>query len=227
MLPHIGRMNEIKSYILEFIWSGKDVSDFEQWLYKQDSVEFEKLIGEENYVELISFDFKKKTIQQIKTLIKTVLSNKLLQELEEEFEKRKSNAIRGKCVKKIAFDYYDKKDRNWDVEIGKEYEFLIINLGLEKGNHSALVNYVDRTNYFQPSGFVPMELFEIDLTTIPDFYHKVRDEKNETTIEIEAFSNKKYKPTIYSFWEDFYDDDEKAVNTYFDTIEKMGIKNVW
>jgi hypothetical protein len=220
-------MNEIKSYILEFIWSGKNVSDFEQWLYKQDSVEFEKLIGEENYVELISYDFKKKTIEQLKALIKTVLSDKLLQEFEEEYKKRKSNAIRGKCVKKIALDYYDKTDRNWDVEIGKEYEFLIINLGLENGNHSALVNYVDRTNYFQPSGFIPMELFEIDLTAIPDFYHKVRVEKNETTIEIEVFSKKIYKPTKYSFWEDFYDDEEKAVNTYFDTIEKMGIKNVW
>jgi hypothetical protein len=220
-------MNEIKSYILEFIWSGKNVSDFEQWLYKQDSVEFEKLIGEENYVELISYDFKKKTIEQLKALIKTVLSDKLLQEFEEEYKKRKSNAIRGKCVKKIALDYYDKTDRNWDVEIGKEYEFLIINLGLENGNHSALVNYVDRTNYFQPSGFIPMELFEIDLTVIPDFYHKVRVEKNETTIEIEVFSKKIYKPTKYSFWEDFYDDEEKAVNTYFDTIEKMGIKNVW
>ena len=220
-------MDEIKSYILEFIWSGKDVSEFEQWLYKQDSVEFEKLIGEDNYVELISYDFKKKTIEQIKKLIKSILSNKLLLEFEEEFENRKSNAIRGKCVKKIALDHYDKKDRNWNVEIGEEYEFLIINLGLERGNHSALVNYVDRTNYFQPSGFVPMELFEIDLTTIPAFYHKVHDEKNETTIEIEAFSKVKYKPTQYSFWEDFYDDDEKAVNTYFDTIEKMGIKNVW
>ncbi len=220
-------MNEIKSYILEFIWSGKNVSDFEHWLYKQDSIEFEKLVGEEKYIELISYDFKKKNIEQIKSLIKTILSDKIHQEFEEEFEKRKSNAIRGKCVKKIALDYYDKTARNWDVEIGKEYEFLIINLGLERGNHSALVNYVDRTNYFQPSGFVPMELFEIDLTTISDFYHKIRDEKNETKIEIEALSRQKYKPTKYSFWEDFYDDDEKAVNTYFDIIEKMGIKNVW
>jgi hypothetical protein len=211
-------MNEIKSYLLEFIWSGKDVSDFEQWLYERNSVEFEKLIGEENYVELISYDYKKKTIE---------LSDNLIQEFEEEFEKRKSKAIKGKCVKKTALDYYDKKYRNWDVEIGKEYEFLIINLGLEKGNHSELVNFVDRTNYFQPSGFVPMELFVIDLSNISDFYHKVFDEKNETTIEIEAFSKKKYKPTQYSFWEDFYDDDEKAVNTYFDIIEKMGIKNVW
>ena len=220
-------MDEIKSYILEFIWSGKNVSEFEQWLYKQDSVEFEKLIGEDKYVELIGYDFKKKTIEQIKKLIKSILSNKLLLEFEEEFESRKSNAIRGKCVKKITLDYYDKKDRNWDVEIGEEYEFLVINLDLERGNHSALVKYVDRTNYFQPSGFVPMELFEIDLTTIPACYHKVLDENNETTIEIEAFSKVKYKPTQYSFWEDFYDDDEKAVNTYFDTIENMGIKNVW
>jgi hypothetical protein len=220
-------MNEIKSYILEFIWSGKDVSDFEQWLYEQDSVEFEKQIGEENYVELISCDYKKKTIEQIKKFVKTILRDNLIQEFEEEFEKRKSKAIRGKCVKKTALDYYDKKDRNWDVEIGKEYEFLIINLGLEKGNHSALVNYVDRTNYFQPSGFVPMELFDIDLTNIYEFYHKVCNEKNEPTIEIEDFSKKKYNPTQYSFWEDFYDDDEKAVNTYFDTIKKIGIKNVW
>ena len=219
-------MNEIKSYILEFVWSGKDVSDFEQWLYKQDSVEFEKLIGEEKYVELISYDFKKKTIEQIKTLIKTILSDKLHQEFEEEFKKRKSKAIRGKCVKRISLDYYDKKDRNWDVEIGQEYEFIIINLGIEKGNHSAMVNYVDRTNYFQPSGFIPMDLFDIDLTNISEFYHKVSSKK-ETTIEIKAFSDKNYKPTKYSFWEDFYDDEEKAVNTYFDTIEKMGIKNVW
>jgi len=220
-------MDEIKSYILEFIWSGKDLSEFKQWLYKQDSVEFEKLIGEDNYVELISYDFKKKTIEQIKKLIKTILSNKLLLEFEEEFEKRKSKAIRGICIKKTALDYYDEKDRNWDVEIGKEYEFLIINLGIERGNHSALVNYVDRTNYFQPSGFIPMELFDIDLTNISDFYHKVVVEKNETMIEIEAFSKKRYEPTQYSFWEDFYDDDEKAVNTYFETIEKIGIKNVW
>jgi hypothetical protein len=220
-------MNEIKSYILEFIWSGKDVSDFEPWLYKQDSVDFEKLIGEENYIELISYDYKKKTIEQIKTLIKTLLSDKLLQEFEEEFENRKSNAIRGKCIKKIALDFFGKKDRNWDVKIGQEYEFLVINLELEKDTHSAWVKYVDRTNNLLPSTMVPLELFEIDLTRIPRFYHKVQDEKNKITIEIEVLSKKKYNPTRYSFWEDFYNDDEKAVNTYFDTLEKIGIKNVW
>ncbi|MBE9488808.1 MAG: hypothetical protein IMY67_00820 [Bacteroidetes bacterium] len=220
-------MNEIKSYILEFIWSGKGVSHFEQWLYEQNSIEFEKLFGESNYIELVSFDYKKKTVDQIKQFVKTILPDTLIQEFEAEFEKRKSKAIKGKCLKKEALDYYDKKNRNWDVEVGKEYEFLIINTGIQKGNHPALVNYVDRTNYFQPSGFIPMELFEIDLDNISEFYHKVSNTKSQTRIELEAFSDKQYKPTQYSFWEDFYNDDDKAVNTYFDTIDKLGIKNVW
>lgn len=46
-------MIKIKSYLLEFVWSGKNVSDFEQWLYEQNLIEFEQLIGEENYFELI------------------------------------------------------------------------------------------------------------------------------------------------------------------------------
>lgn len=217
-------MSEIKSYMLEFIWSGKDVSDFEKWLYQQNSDEFEALIGEENYVELISYDFKKNTHQQIKKLLKTILTDRLIQEFEEAFEIRKSKAIRGKCIKKSTRSDFGQK---WDVEVGKEYEFLIINLGLERDNHSACVNYVDRTNYFQPSGFVPMELFEINLTNIPDSYQQVLNEKNETIIELRALSKRIYNPTQYSFWEDFYDDDEKAVNTYFDTIEELGIKNVW
>ncbi len=220
-------MNEIKSYILEFIWSGKNIYDFEQWLYKQDSVEFENLIGISNYVELISYDYKKKTTEQIKHFFKTILKNSITEEFEIEFKKRKSKAIIGKCIKKIALNYHEKTERNWNVEIGKEYEFLILILGIEKGNHSALVNYVDKTNSFKPSGFVPMELFEIDLNNISEFYHQVINAKKETTIEIEAFSEKQYKQNEYSFWEDYYNDEKKAMNTYLETLEKMEIKNVW
>ena len=220
-------MNEIKSYILEFIWSGKDISTFEQWLYEQDSAEFENLIGKSNYIELISYDFKKKTVEQIKQFFKIVLNNSVKEDFEIEFNKRKSKAIIGKCIKKTALDYYEKIERDWNVEIGKEYEFLIVNLGIDKGNHSSLVNYVDRTNSLKPSGFVPMELFEIDLNNISEFYNKVVNEKKETTIEIKAFSEKHYKPNEFSFWEDYYNDERKAMNRYLETLEKMEIKNVW
>jgi len=212
---------------LEFIWYGKNVSDFEQWLYKQNSIEFEKLIGESNHLELLSYDYKKKTTEHIKQFFKTILNDNIIKEFEKEFERRKSKAIFGKCIKKKALDYYEKTNRNWNVDIGKEYEFLIINSGIKKGNHSALVQYVDRTNSLQPSGFIPMELFDIDLDNISEFYHKVSNVKKESTIEIKAFSKKQYEPNQYSFWEDYYNDDEKAMNTYFETLEKMEIKNVW
>ncbi len=220
-------MNEIKSYILEFIWSGKNISDFEQWLYQQNSTEFENLIGVSNYLELISYDYKKKTTDQIKYFFKTILNNSIMEEFETEFKKRKSKAIIGKCIKNVALNYHEKTERNWNVEIGKEYEFLIVNSGIEKGNHSALVNYVDKTNSFKPSGFIPMELFEIDLTNISDFYHQVSNAGKGTTIEIKAFSEKQYIPNEYSFWEDYYNDEKKAVDTYLETLEKMEIKNVW
>ena len=220
-------MDEIKSYLLEFIWSGKDVSDFEQWLYHQNSIEFEGLIEEENYIELISFDYVRKTVEQVKQFIRSVLPETLVKEFESEFEKRKSRAIRGTCIKEVALDYYARENRNWDVEIGRQYEFLIINLGIKDGNHLGLVKYVDRANYFQPSGFVPMELFDIDLANISEFYHRVTESSRESTTELKAFSKEYYKPVRYSFWEDFYDDEDKAVTTYFDIIEKLGIKNVW
>jgi hypothetical protein len=220
-------MNNIKSYIIEFIWSGQDIPHFEQWVYEQDSIEFQNLISESNYVELISFDYKKKTVDQVKKFIKSILPNRLIEEIEIEFKKRKSNIIRGLCIKNEALNYNGKNSRDWDVEIGKEYEFLIINTGIQEGNHFGLSNYVDRTNYFQPSGFVPMELFDTDLSRIPPAYHKVLNAKNETTIELKAFSDLNYKATKYSFWEDFYNDDEKAVNTYFETLERLGIKNLW
>jgi len=41
-------MNNIKQYLLEFIWGGDNISNFEQWLYKQNSTEFENLLGEQN-----------------------------------------------------------------------------------------------------------------------------------------------------------------------------------
>ncbi|QNR25151.1 hypothetical protein [Croceimicrobium hydrocarbonivorans] len=218
-------MEEIKSYLLEFIWSAKDVSEFEQWLYQQDPVECTKLLGNESYTELISFNYTKISPEQLKKFIKTLLSDGLIQEFEQEFEKRKSGLIRGICVKQTALDYYAKENRDWKVEIGKNYNFLTIQLGIKRGNHSALLKYIDSSNFFQPSGFVPMELFELDLTNIPDSYSRVLNEENETTIELEAFSYTKYEATQYSFWEDFYNDDPKALKTYFETLEKFGIRN--
>ena len=71
-----------------------------------------------------------------------------------------------------------------------------------------------------------MELFEIDLSSISDFYHQVVNPEKEITIEIKAFSEKLYVPNEHSFWEDYYNDEKKAMDTYIETLERMEIKNV-
>lgn len=219
-------MDKIKSYILEFIWSGKNVSDFEQWLYEQNSIDFEDLIGEENYIELISFDFKRKTTDQLKQLLKEVLPENLIKNFEIEFNNRRT-AIKGTCIKTRAWNPWAKEMQDWDLELNKEYEFLIVSNGMKDDSYSPTVNYVDKSDYFRPSGFIPAELFKIDTTTIPDEYHKIETDQCNELIELKDFSDQYYIPVKYSFWEDFYDDEEKAVDLYYDTIEKIGIKNVW
>jgi len=221
-------MNEIRSFLLEFIWSGDDVDSFEQCLYEQNAVEFEKLIGSENYLELITFNFKKKTTDQVKQLLKVTLHKDLVQAFEQEFEQRRSRVIKGICVKSEALDYRGDELRNWDVEVGKEYEFLSIHSDSFSPNHPVLVNYVNRDCYFRPSGFVPMELFDLSLDEIPEPYHKILDGENQIKIELKAFSEECYQSTTgYSFWVDFHDDEEHAIDLYFETIKDLGIKDVW
>lgn len=220
-------MSKIKPYIIEFIWSGNSVTEFEQWLYVQDSDDFEKNLGEKIYVDLLSYNYKSKTAEEVKQFFKSILNDTLIQEFNKEFKLKNSNAIKGKCIKQTALDYGGVETRDWGVKIGKEYEFLIIQTGIQNGNHSSLVNYVDKENDFRPSGFIPMELFEINLDQVSNFYHKLTNELNETTIEIKAFSKIEYQPRQCSFWEDLYDDHEKAIVTYYDTLNKIGIKNAW
>jgi hypothetical protein len=219
-------MKEHLRYILEFIWQGKSIDQFEKWLYEQDSAEFEKLLGKENYVDLISCDFKKNTIDQIKSLIKSILSVEIKDEFDLEFKSR-VKAIKGLCIKTNAWNPWGNEMRDWEVEVGKEYEFIIISKGMKNKKYPPTVNYIDRQYYFRPSGFVPAELFEIDLKNISDFYHIIETKDCEQLIELKDLSDRYYKPVKYSFWEDFYDDDDKAVDLYYDTINKIGIKNVW
>jgi hypothetical protein len=187
-------MEEIKQYILDFLWQGNSVSQFENWLYNQDSIKFEKILDEESYVELVSYDFKNKTIKQLKTLIKSVLKNELIEEFEIEFRKREKS-LKGVCLKREAINYSGTEIRKWDVEIGKQYEFIILSTELKKGNHSGLVEYVDRKHYFRPSGFVPMELFDIDLKNLSELYHKIKNENEEVTIEPVSWSKNNYNPS--------------------------------
>lgn len=216
----------IKSGILEFVWQGKSVDQFANWLYEQDSNDFEEILGYENYIELIGYDFRKKTDVQIKSLIKSILPEEIKLEFESEFKIR-NKAIKGVCIKTNAWNPWGNEMKDWQLDVGKEYEFIIVSKGAKDSKYPPTVNYVNRDDYFRPSGFFPAELFEIDLKYISDFYHTIETNECEQLIELKDLSEKHYKPVQYSFWEDFYDDEEKAVNLYYDTIVALGIKNVW
>lgn len=136
----------------------------------------------------------------------------------------KLRIIKGVCIKKTALDYYGNEDRDWAVEIGKEYEFLVIKLENTEGNHSGMVIYADPINDYRPSGFVPMELFEIDLTVIPEIYQKGTNADSETVIEIKALTDEQLNPIHESFWEELYNDDKKVSKIYFEILEKLGYK---
>ncbi len=224
------KMKELKEFLINFIWDGDNLIEFERWLYEQDSIAFEKLIGEINYLELISFNYKNKTIEEVKKFIKTILPENLIVEFEDEFLKKR-NTIRGTCVKNEALNYGGKDIREWDLEIGKEYYFLTLRTGIKNCNHKGYVQYinVDKDD-LMPSGLIPISLFRIDdLNDIPDVYVKIRCENGENFIEPKSMRilESEYIPTEYSFWEDYYNDDKKALDTYKAILEELGLKKVW
>lgn len=219
-------MNEIKSFLLNFLMLGNSISDFEKWLYEQDSIEFEKLITEESYLDLISTNFKNTSVKELKSQLKESIPFDLAEEFKKAFDESHI-AITGKCIKKEALNYDGKSIRTWDVEIGKEYSFISITLNKSDKVHSAYVNYADENYDYRPSGYVPMDLFKIDLNNISNLYLKEETENQEIQIEPKEWTERYYKPNNYSFWEDYYDDEEKAMSTYEQTILQLGIKNLW
>ena len=221
------KIEETKAFLKAFIWEGTDVHEFENWLFKKGLKEIEQLVGSEEYMRIVSYDYRRTSIEAVKRLIKEVLSQELIEEFEQFFRK-KGRMIRGECIRNKALNHSGNQLIDWDVEIGKTYDIIVlIENSKDSENHKSLVNFVDKSDFFNPSGHVPMELFKIEENTISEYYHKYVNERNETVTEPVDWSKEVYVPTHYSFWKDFYNNDKKAEKTYFYTLEKLGIKNIW
>jgi len=220
-------MQKIKTFLINFIWNGNNIIEFEKWVYKQNSIEFEKLIGEDNFIELVTYNYKNKSLENVKKFIKSVLKENIISEFENEFLKKRK-VIKGICIKNEALDYVGNAIKKWNVEIGKEYEFIAIRTNILNDNHKGYANYIDREYNFKPSGFLPISLFDFEnLSAFSDVYTTIKERNSEIYIEPYEFTKQKYIPTEYSFWEDFYNDDEKALKTYDKVLEELGVKKVW
>jgi hypothetical protein len=78
--------------------------------------------------------------------------------------------------------------------------------------------YSDRTPYL-----IPAELFEINDKIIPPNY-SITVADNSLQLDPMEFVDKTYAAVEYSFWEDYFDDHEKAVRIFKLTIERLDIE---
>jgi hypothetical protein len=216
----------IKGELFQYLWSDFKIADFENWLFRQDSDKFEELIGKDKYLDIISENFSSMTTSQIKKYI----FNRFDSELKVDWDKFVAEnyfPVIGICKVTHLLDYNGTKIRDWELKIAEKYEILeILKSSNKNDNHKAYVRYVDRLHDLNPSGLVPKDLFDINLEKVSDLY-QIDNSEDSIQIKPKDWSDQNYHPVIYSFWEDFYDDEPKAVKTYYNTIDKLGIKNAW
>ena len=78
--------------------------------------------------------------------------------------------------------------------------------------------YSETTPYF-----IPAELFEINDKIVPPNY-SITVADNSLQLDPMEFVDKTYAAVEYSFWEDYFDDHEKAVKIFKATIERLDIE---
>ena len=213
---------DFKQDLFDRLWKEKDRTTFEQWIYNSNSVDFETAIGKEPYIEIISENFSGLTLKQLKQLIFDNLSQTLKQDFKRHIDTHQK-VIKATCIKTKGLDYYGKKERNWELKVGQEYYILGISVDLKKSPQRIMFqifdpSYSDRTPYF-----IPAELFEINDRIVPPNY-SITVADNSLQLNPMEFVDKKYQAVEYSFWEDYFDDHEKAIKIFNSTIERLDIQ---
>jgi hypothetical protein len=204
------------------LWKEKDKIAFEQWIYNSNSVEFESCVGEKSYHEIISENYSGLTIKQVKQLVFDNLS----QTLKEEFKnhiRTNQKVLKATCIKTTGLNYDGKSERNWELKVGKEYYILGISVDLKKTYHQVLFQIFDPSYSDTTPYLIPAELFEIKDKIIPPNY-SITVVDNSLQLDPMEFVDKSYAAVEYSFWEDYFDDHEKAVKIFKATIERLDIE---
>ena len=203
------------------LWKEEDKTVFEQWLYNSNSIDFQSVVGEEPFLEIISENYSGSTIKQLKL---TVFNN-LTEDLRSEFRNfvnTNQKVIKATCVKTKSLDYNGKTERNWELNIGQEYYVLSIQIDIKKTFHQVTFQILDTDCCRRTPYIIPAELFEIKNRVIPQNY-VISFDKTILTIDPKEFVNDFYIPEDYSFWEDYFDGHEKAVKIFNETTKRLDI----
>lgn len=204
------------------LWKEKNKIAFEKWIYSSNSVDFENCVGDKSYLEIISEDFSGLTIKQLKQLVFNNLNLKLKEEFKT-YIRTNQKAIKATCIKTVGVDYDGKTKRDWKLKVGKQYYILGISVELKESPHKIMFQIFDPSYSETTPYFIPGELFEINDKIIPANY-AITVADNSLQINPIEFVDKTYAPIEYSFWEDYFDDHEKAVKIFKATIKRLDIE---
>lgn len=218
---NIETMN-FKDELFYRLWKEKDKATFEQWIYNSNSIDFENCVGEKSYLEIISENFSGFTIKQLKQLVFDNLSLTLKEEFKKHI-KTNQKVLKATCVKTTGIDYDGKNERNWELKVGKEYYILGISIDLKKSPQRIMFQIFDPSYSETTPYFIPAELFEINDKIVPPNY-SITVADNSLQLDPMEFVDKTYAAVEYSFWEDYFDDHEKAVKIFKATIERLDIE---
>ncbi|NHM08359.1 hypothetical protein G4D82_14110 [Flavobacterium sp. CYK-4] len=211
-----------KEELFNRLWKEKDKATFEQWIYSSNSLDFENCVGEKSYLEIISENFSGLTIKQLKQLVFDNLSLTLKEEFKKHI-KTNQKVLKATCVKTTGIDYDGKNERNWELKVGKEYYILGISVDLKKSPQRIMFQIFDPSYSETTPYFIPAELFEINDKIVPPNY-SITVANNSLQLDPIEFVDKTYAAVEYSFWEDYFDDHEKAVKIFKETIERLDIE---
>ena len=212
---------DFKQDFFHRLWKEKDKTNFEQWIYNANSLDFETAIGDKSYLEIITEVNSTLTLKEMKSIVFDSLQTNLKNEFRNYINKHQK-VIKAKCIKTECLNYDGKENRNWELEVGKEYFIIGISVDIKKTFHQISFQIFDPSYSDTTPYFIPAELFEINDKAIPEKY-VLTFADNAIQIDPAEFVDKTYAAVEYSFWEDYFDDHEKAVKIFKATIDRLDI----
>lgn len=215
-------MMNFREELFYHLWKEKDKANFVQWIYSSNSVDFEECVGEESYLEIISENYSGLSIKQLKQLIFSRFSSALRDEFRK-YIQTNQKVLKATCIKTVGPDYDGKSERDWELEVGKEYYVLGISINLKESTNQIKFQVFDPSYSETTPYFIPAELFELKDKIIPPNY-SITVADNSLRLNPAEFVDKSYVAVEYSFWEDYFDNHEKAVRIFKSTMERLGVE---
>jgi hypothetical protein len=208
--------NEFAQIIYRYLEGKFSLSQFENWVYKNGFIENE--LEQDDYLSLISINFSsKESAYELSSLLHEFLKKYV--EYAEEFSE--SSSIKAICITNKGQYKSDLDKSSFDVTINRCYDILSIQyLRDSKGNYDCLYRVIDD---HESIFLIPSNTMKLENNIIPENWIIDEDRIGGVNIEPKEWNDKYYKGK-FSFWEDFYNDEESAFKAFVSVLRRMNVK---